>query len=252
MELVLSCDGSIYQSIYHYIFTSKFSSHEFLLTMCGHIINKPVYLVLDDLNLIDDLGVIIDFYRKIDKQGNIFMLEVPGNKPHNICGHTKWYYSYCIDCCAYYCYNCKNVHSEHLTERCDFDNDFLNSCTTCYKVTHEPLFVSNDGEKICYKCSHGKDSIFYSKAVISGFNLYEWIPIHKYTHKRTHEHILQNRNPNSHLYMRKLNIEYKDESIKLRLIPNETITINHLLQLSDLPLQVNNNIKSFVSALSVQ
>jgi hypothetical protein len=93
---------------------------------------------------------------------------------------------------------------------CPVSKKHLEYCSICHGEYHSPLIIMNDN-KICSNCTDiDLDTIenyVFSKPVIFNFNLYEWIPIHK--------NILENRNPNSSLYKRKIIIYTNHYSIEL-------------------------------------
>ncbi len=176
-------------TFYPCIYEEKFKKRHYLQIDSGWIIsNKNVYLYLEDLNMIDDLGHILDFYRKIEKEGNT----------HRIRIHDKKY----TTC---------NKNSYHTVQK-----NITNTCSMCQIWTLEPMVYKNEKE-ICYDCNNCKnDVIMYTKPIIENFNFYEWIPINGF---------LENRNINSHMYKRKMSIEFEDEFIKLKLLDINSIDV---------------------------
>jgi hypothetical protein len=196
----------------------KFGERPFILTMTGHIINSRVNLVLDDLYNITNIGNILDFYRKIEKEGDFYMIIIPGNNCYTFCKH-KNLCNYCIECNFYSCYKCSHIN--HTNEKCKYSLDFYESCKQCGVVTHEPLVNG-----VCYDCTNKELAIpaisnMYSKPVCSNFNMYEWVPIRK--------NILENRNPMSTLYKRRIVAQDENDKIRLRLVSLDNVRLVNIV-----------------------
>lgn len=194
-------------TFYPYVYEEKFKKTHFLHTDSGWIKNnKNIYLNLEDLNMIEDLGHILDFYRKIEKEGNTYRISI--------------------------CVNCEYKHQNHVVSY---------TCSDCQTYTLEPLVCINNKE-VCYNCYNccKNDVIFYNilytKPVMENFNLYEWVPINGF---------LENRNINCHLYKRKMSIEFNDNFIKLRLLNYDSVNVesDYMLRMFE-KLYVNENLSN--------
>lgn len=200
-------------TFYPSIYEEKFKNKHFLNIDSGWIIsNKNVYLDLNDLNLVDDLGHILDFYRKIDLEGYTYRINIVDNFTSCMCkNHYK--IDMCISCNKYICKDCKIKHINHTIQENVRTYKIFDNCSKCYKYTSEPM-VMYENKKICYECyeccKNGIiTTITYTKPVIERLNLYEWIPINNF---------LENRNINSHLYKRKMSVHYDKNKIDLKLL----------------------------------
>ncbi len=111
--------------------------------------NNLVYLDLSDLNMLHDLGNILDFYRNINREGKTYRIKLFGGGL---------------------------VYEGHKSSKRPF-------CIKCSSLSDE-LYINNECIK-CYNFYENKDTfVNYSKPVIARFNLYEWIPIKGYLENR--------------------------------------------------------------------
>jgi hypothetical protein len=193
-------------AFYPHIYLEKFKQRRLLQIDSGWILsNMNVYLQLDDIDILNDLGHMLDFYRKINTEGSTLRIKLMNN--YTICNHVNTEY-FCSDCNIYFCFDCKLPHEGHNVLNKCVNKKNSQSCNMCEIQNSEPLI-----NEICINCytanNELKGKIEYSRPVINRFNLYEWIPIHGY---------LENRNVNSHLYKRLLNIEYNNDCIELELV----------------------------------
>jgi hypothetical protein len=201
---------------YPYIYEEKFKKSCFLHTDSGWIkSNKNIYLNLEDLNMVEDLGNILDFYRKIEKEGDTYRINVCGKKYTVCCNNISLHM--CINCNIYLCNDCESNHKHHTVQKNVCPINISNTCSKCQIYTLEPMIYTNN-KKICNNCykNNKNNIVVYTKPVIENFNMYEWIPINGY---------LENRNINSHLYNRKMSIEFNDNYIMLRLLDNYYVDI---------------------------
>lgn len=203
-------------TFYPYIYEEKFKKRHYLQIDSGWIIsNKNVYLDLEDLNMIDDLGHILDFYRKIEKEGNTHRISIH-DKKHTTCCNNMILRHMCVNCNKYLCDNCEHEHNYHIVQKNIGSLNITNTCSVCQIWTLEPMIYENEKE-ICYDCDDcTNDVVLYTKPIIENFNFYEWIPVNGF---------LENRNINSHMYKRKMSIEFGDEFIKLKLLDINSIDI---------------------------
>ncbi len=72
-------------TIYPNINKEKFGGECMIRIDSGCIYNNNlIYLDLSDLNMLEDLGNILDFYRNLNKEGNIYRIKLLGNSQiHN-------------------------------------------------------------------------------------------------------------------------------------------------------------------------
>lgn len=214
-------------TIYNTIYTTIFKNRPFLNIDSGWVLNnKYVYLDLSDLNMIDDLGNILDFYRKIIKEGTTYRIKL--QEKTSLCKHTDRN-SMCITCNRYICDDCKKDHIKHKIQENVYYSEIYTYCNLCNYYTDEPM-IYHKNNKICKNCINEDELgeiIIYSKSIINRFNLYEWVPIGIY---------LENRNVNSHLYTRKMEIIYHNNFIELKLLDKKAEYI------TDFPLKTMINI----------
>jgi hypothetical protein len=202
--------------IYNRIYQSKFGACKNLVLNTGIVTSEEVSLYLDDLGLLKFMSCIVDYYRKIEKEGNIYMINVPGNKYYTFCKHPKKIYNiYCIDCKIYTCTECIKFHEKHVVECCHFEKNVYHYCDICGNSCDVQI-LRND-KKVCTMCDHKftkKLPIYhFSKPMTFHFNMYEWIPINEF--------ILENRNINSEMYKRNIKMEYKNGCLFLSLLTSE-------------------------------
>jgi hypothetical protein len=229
--------------LYNDFYRMKFGERPYILTMTGHVINSRVNLVLDDLYNITDIGNILDFFRKIEKEGDFHMIIIPGNNCYTFCRHRNLC-NYCVECNFYSCVGCS--HTNHTNEKCKYSLDFYESCGRCGIVTHEPLV---NGE--CYDCTNNSTTkapiAMYSKPVCSNFNMYEWVPVRKNT--------LENRNPMSTLYKRRIVAQDENNKLRLRLISLDDVRLvdivdkylhNQYLRNSIMGIEIGSNARSSI------
>jgi hypothetical protein len=202
-------------TFYPYLYEEKFKKRHFLHIDSGWIIsNKNIYLNLEDINMLDDLGHILDFYRKIEKEGHTYRISINDKKYTTCCDKTSLHM--CISCNKYLCSDHQFEHCNHVVQKYVCSLNISNTCSKCQLYTLEPMICINEKE-VCYNCynnCHKHDLILYTKPVIKNLNLYEWVPI---------DGFLENRNINSHLYKRKMSIEFNDNHIRLRLLDYNSV-----------------------------
>ena len=203
--------------IYPEIYNEKFGNDNFVYINSSFLISKKVYLDIDDLNNIEDLGAILDFFRNIEKERDIFKISIFTSKKHTYCKCSRNYkiQNFCINCKMFFCIQCSDTHNSHNVEDCYLkykDFNYYQDCSLCKKMSYMPMTQKND--KIfcdnCYKQTLVNEKIIFTKPVIGRINLYEWIPINM--------GYLENRNPESHLYNRKMIKTKKKNSIELKLV----------------------------------
>jgi hypothetical protein len=135
-------------NVYKNIYRGKFSCSDFINTISGHIYSKDVYLNIDDLKMMDDLYNIVDFYKKIQKTGNVYMLKISDIYQSNFCKHYLDNYNmYCIDCDEYVCLDCVLLHSSHSIEKCKYTKVIFDDyCDYCRKTTPQPQAESSSAD----------------------------------------------------------------------------------------------------------
>jgi len=191
---------------YPIIYKSRFTSNQFIRTDLGWIGNdQNIYLCLQDLDMLHDLGNILDFFRRIDKEGSSFRIKLPCKYVKNCC-YDSIRKKFCISCSMYLCEDCKvehiNCFTENLEIKCNYDTSY-GHCIKCNLWTDQPL-----ANNMCNNCVEPSLPCQYNKPLIN-FNLYEWIPIGDF---------LENRNPFSSWYSRKIRLIYHTNYIEFKLI----------------------------------
>lgn len=221
----MNSDKYSLSGVYHQIQSNMFGKKEYLEMTNGFVRNKPVYLNLSDLDLLNSLSIILDFYKKIDFSDR-FMIEIPGSKKENPINWTM----YPQDACIEYCVNCNEYliygkdYDSHRGHHIEIGNQrhewFRSTCYNCRNYSPKDVHIVHDSGIMCSSCDtmlHSNQSVdslkIYSRPVIYNFNMYEWVPIHK--------NIMENRNPVSSLYTRKMLVNHSSDCIKLSLIDQE-------------------------------
>lgn len=199
-------------SVYHAVYASNRGLGMFIHVHNGYVMNRPVPLKIDDLNLMDDLHTVLTFYLNVE----LHMVQIPG--PYSVINDEY------VDEYA----------DEYVDEYVDkYAGDFhLGPCHTCCKICgaykDEPYIYTKSHEIVCCKCENWnyEKGVTFTKPVIN-FNMYEWIPIK--------HNILENRNPRSDLYMRRLYVERRDENekIALRLMKSDQPVNDAIFQTMD-------------------
>lgn len=181
-------------SVYHVVYSGNHGSGIFLRAHNGHILNRPVPLKIDDLNLTTDLHTVLTFYLDVE----IHMIQIPGD-----------YISTGIN-------SNNDKYNPKDTQMC---------CKMCGAYKDEPYIYNDLQETVCCGCNgwNFEREVTFTKPVIN-FNMYEWIPIK--------HNILENRNPRSDLYMRRLYVSRRDENEKivLRLMKSEQPVCDAIFQ----------------------
>lgn len=137
--------STVYPCINKEVFKDKFMIH----IDSGWIYNSNlVYLDLSDLNMLWDLGNILDFYRDLNREGNTYRIKLLNNSIE-----YERYKSYTGPSCI----KCSSLSDELCIN---------NECVKCHNFLSKNTFIN------------------YSKPVIARFNLYEWIPIRGYLENR--------------------------------------------------------------------
>ena len=222
----MSCKDFSLGPIFPQIFLKKFGSGPFLKIPSGFICNKQAYLDLSDLDMLNDLGHILDFYRELDFEGLSLSIQV-GYKyaplyctcPCSSCEQT----SFCYTCDLYTCKKCIQSHSEHKIQtlsNLEYTPIPMLTCICCGVPNNYPFVYYHEVETIegsrtvtmlCLDClnhvPHDPEYIQMVHPVIN-FNIAEWIPIQGF---------LENRNIDSKLYGRKIRYEFSSLT-KFRLI----------------------------------
>jgi len=207
--------------IYSQLYEKKFKKNKYIHIDSGFITSKKVYLDLDDIDLIDGLGNILDFYRSLDNEGATFRLNFSSINRYSMCRHINRTGLYCIDCNLFFCDLCNNnaYHEKHRVEVVVGKNK--DQCLICKKITRLPL-INKEDKLHCYNCFESRyeneSIVTFNKPVIAKFNLYEWIPMSNF---------LENRNPNSHMFNRKIHIIKKQDHIELSLIHHKATFYNN-------------------------
>jgi len=209
--------------IFPQIFFKKFGGRSFLNTPLGFIVSKQVYLDLSDLDLLNDLGRILDFYRELDFEGRSVNIRVPGyyTQPRYcecwdlIRNSRRNKKLFCFNCDKYICDLCQDYHPDcNITEFC---MPRARACSCCADLSTEPIVYykevsSNIQTMVCLKClnhvPHDPEYVLYTDPVIN-FNMAEWIPIKGF---------LENRNVNSDLCYRKIRYQLRGDIYHLNLI----------------------------------
>lgn len=193
-------------TIYYQIYTTKFGKNNFVHIYPGFVKSSPVYLKLDDLDLVEDLGNILDFYRDIEQECEVFMI--------NFLYSRDYFYI----------------------------SRYNTTCNTCKKITCQPLLrlqkilPPSTISLVCEECySHIKHydnyKLNFDIEVMNNFNFYEWVPVNNF---------LENRNPSSDMFMRRMSISKNDDDcITLKLInknvknlnSEDTIFMNYVYQI---------------------
>ncbi len=209
------------------IYFQKFGKLPFILTPLGFICSSQVYLDLGDLDLINDLGHILDFYRQLDFEGSSLSILVPGHKGREtFCkcflnllrnGNQGIVYRphqrkvYCVYCDELICELCADNHPNHnITELC-MPRERACSCCGCpnsMPIIWYRKYSDFHSKMICLKCADDKEYLRQTDPIIR-FNIAEWIPI---------KNFLENRNKNSELYCRKIRYTFTERGCKLNLI----------------------------------
>jgi len=201
-------------TIYHFIYESKFGNDSFILTKSGWIKNKPVYLEIGDLNISEHLQHILDMYEYIYIEEYLYNIIIAGNNQYTYCKHRLHIYNtYCADCNMYVCEKCCDNHMCHNLELCEKHTQIYNNCDKCQLITHLPL-INCEHKTLCFNCNENFTNKTTTTPIIN-FNMYEWIPIMNF---------LENRNPNSNMYKRKIYMNFSEKNIIFNLIAKE---INH-------------------------
>lgn len=212
MENRMKSLGPIYPQIYQ----QRFGDSPYLSTSVGYVINdNKVILDIDDLDLVNDLGHILDFYRKINFEGDSIMIKIPGvEKPnHCRCEKINKLKIYCHNCNMYTCNMCCEYHKNHKKTKMHIPNQLNSQCNFCRKRNIYPQTWEYGNTVVCMECFQkenlSKEHLKFTEYVIN-FNFYEWIPINNF---------LENRNVDSPFYGRKINIiQESNETLKLNLI----------------------------------
>lgn len=209
--------------IFNQIYRQRFGKDHYLYTESGWIKSFTVYLDLSDIDMLNGLGTILDFYRKLINEGNVVKINIPGNTKPNycdcwnttICSDTKYL---CMDCNLFICNSrachfCKDGHSGHKIKQFCMPNGKF--CVCCSKLCEIPVIshksIGPNEIVKCYDCIINYDFIKLTDPIIN-FNLYEWIPIGEF---------LENRNPDSIHYGRKMSYNLINDSITLQLIHSD-------------------------------
>lgn len=211
--------GSIFPQIYF----EKFGKSSFILTPLGFIYSRPVYLNLEDLNLLNDLGHILDFYRNLDFEGSSLNIKVPGSygresfcnclrkimmqPPTGIVYNFKNEKIYCQYCDELICDLCLDKHSNHITKKLYLPKK--ETCKCCGNLNKFPYIHYKSGKMTCLNCVPFRTDFLEQTDPIINFNLAEWIPIKGF---------LENRNINSTFFGRKIRYQLEYGIPKFNLI----------------------------------
>ncbi len=222
-------DKTTFTNIYRELNTHKFGKKHIIKTNSGYIYNTKVKLKIQQVDLLENIEALINFYKLIDKEGNTFTIDISGETIYTFCEHNFSHYNYfCNICNKYECNLCANLckSQEHVLENCYCNKSIFDYCGKCFRCTYLPMIVT-EGLRLCSECSvqngfdkNYKGYIYWSKPIITNFNLYEWVPIN--------QTLLENRNPKSIFYKRKIGFEKTEHSIKLKLLREFNVNIKYL------------------------
>lgn len=196
--------------IYPHLYRENFGDSKFVNTLSGHIrSDRLVYLNLSDMDLINDLRNVLDFYKLIDTNSFVKFMNYPAT-----CGTLPKHL--CITCNMYMC-DAEVCREEHKNHKVQEDIEFSNVmyCKKCFLHSIDPMVCVED-DYVCPRCYEeieGRDdlsrNISYTKPVVENINLYEWVPMRFY---------LENRNVCSDMYTRKMGVLNINGILSMRLL----------------------------------
>ncbi len=166
---------------YYYIYNHKFKNKPFINTECGFIYSHKVDLYINNLDSYDNIMNITKFIKMLDFEGDILKIKLSDDLTT---------------------YHTETLAETYHTET--YHTETYPTCDFCGAICNMPMIVFN-GRKYCCKY---KDKCTYTKSILD-FNMYEWIPVGKF---------LENRNPNSIMYLRKIKLIPKENHIEFDLI----------------------------------